>query len=187
LTPARVLGGITMVAVFALDQASKFAILHGFGAPGQPPRFLTPFLDLTLNWNRGISFSLLPQYTSAGIWLLLGFTVVATALLGVWLWFARTPLVALGLGAIIGGALGNGCDRLAYGAVIDFLDLHAFGRHFFVFNVADAAINIGVALLIFDGLFGRSGHDRSAPPEGPLGGDSLSYPSKRASGGSDRP
>jgi hypothetical protein len=109
--PARVLGGVTMVAVFALDQASKFAILHGFGAPGQPPRFLTPFLDLTLNWNRGISFSLLPQDTLAGIWLLLGFTVVATALLGVWLWFARTPLVGLGLGAIIGGALGNACDR----------------------------------------------------------------------------
>ena len=77
-----------------------------------------------------------------------------TALLGLWLWRARAPLIGLGLGAIIGGALGNGYDRLAYGAVADFLDLHAFGRHFFVFNLADAAINVGVALLIFDGLFG---------------------------------
>ena len=95
--------------------------------------------------------------------------------------------MGLGLGAIIGGALGNGCDRLAYGAVVDFLDLHAFGRHFFVFNVADAAINIGVALLIFDGLFGRSGgQQRPAPPAGPLGGDALPIPRKRASSASDR-
>jgi len=188
LTQARILGGVTLVAVFALDQASKFAVLHGFVAPGQPPRFLTPFLDLALNWNRGISFSLFPQDTSVGIWLLLGFTFLATALLGVWLWFARAPLVGLGLGAIIGGALGNGCDRLAYGAVVDFLDLHAFGRHFFVFNVADAAINIGVALLIFDGLFGRSGgRQRPAPPAGPLGSDALPVPRKRASGAGDRP
>jgi signal peptidase II len=143
------------VAVFALDQASKFAVVHGFGAPGNAPMFLTPFLDLALYWNRGISFSLFPQDTSAGIWLLLAFTLAAASLLGVWLWFARAPAVALGLGAIIGGALGNGCDRLAYGAVVDFLDLHAFGRHFFVFNVADAAINIGVALLIYDGIFGH--------------------------------
>ncbi len=163
MTPARVLGGVAMVVVFALDQASKFAILHGFGAPGEPPLFLTPFLDLTLNWNRGISFSLLPQNSSFGVGLLLAFTLTATALLGAWLWFARSPVVGLGLGAIIGGALGNGCDRWAYGAVVDFLDLHAFGRHFFVFNVADAAINLGVVLLIFDGLFGRGGETRPAP------------------------
>jgi signal peptidase II len=187
LTQARFLGGGALVAVFALDQASKFAVLHGFVAPGQPPRFLTPFLDLALNWNRGISFSLFPQDTSVGIWLLLGFTFLATALLGVWLWFARAPLVGLGLGAIIGGALGNGCDRLAYGAVVDFLDLHAFGRHFFVFNVADAAINVGVALLIIDGLFGRSGEHRPAPPSGPLGGDAPPVARNRAPSASDRP
>ena len=170
-----------MVAVFTLDQASKFAILHGFGAP----RFLTPFLDLALNWNRGISFSLFPQDTSVGIWLLLGFTLVATALLGVWLWFARSPLVGLGLGAIIGGALGNGCDRVAYGAVVDFLDLHAFGRHLFVFNVADAAINVGVALLIFDGVFGRGGEDR--PASAVHDAEARSYPRKETTGKSDRP
>ena len=87
-----------------------------------------------------------------------------TALLGFWLWRARAPLVGLGLGAIIGGALGNGYDRLAYGAVVDFLDLHAFGRHFFVFNLADAAINVGVALLILDGLFGS--REPSVPGSG---------------------
>jgi lipoprotein signal peptidase len=162
LTQARVLGCAALVAVFAVDQATKFAVVHGFVAQGQPPLFLTPFLDLTLEWNRGISFSLLPQDTSKGIWLLLGFTLAATALLGVWLWRTRAPLVGLGLGAIIGGALGNACDRWAYGAVVDFLDLHAFDRHFFVFNVADAAINVGVAVLILDGIFGRTWESRAA-------------------------
>jgi lipoprotein signal peptidase len=63
----------------------------------------------------------------------------------------------MGLGAIIGGAFGNAFDRLAYGAVVDFLDFHAFGRNFFVFNLADAAINIGVALLLLESLFGAKG------------------------------
>ncbi len=82
---------------------------------------------------------------------------------------ART-LAACGLGAIIGGALGNALDRLAHGAVVDFLDLHAFGRHFFVFNLADAAINVGVALLVIDLVFGsrisRSGAGAPASPAG---------------------
>ena len=85
---------------------------------------------------------------------------------------ARARWSASASAPIIGGALGNGYDRLAYGAVADFLDLHAFGRHFFVFNLADAAINVGVALLIFDGLFGvgradgagSGGGTRSRPP-----------------------
>ena len=115
---------------------------------------MTPFLDLALRWNRGISFSLLAQESAAGRWLLLALTAIVTALIALWLWRARALLVGLGLGLIIGGAIGNGYDRLVYGAVVDFLDLHAFGRHFFVFNLADAAINLGVALLIVDGLFG---------------------------------
>ncbi len=79
-----------------------------------------------------------------------------------WLWRARSAVVGLGLGLIIGGAIGNGYDRLVYGAVVDFLDLHAFGRHFFVFNLADAAINLGVALLVVDGLFGATRPERAA-------------------------
>ena len=117
-----------------------------------------------MRWNPGISFSLFAQETAAGRWMLLAVTAAVTAVLGVWLWRARTPLTGLGLGAIIGGALGNGYDRFAYGAVADFLDLHAFGRHFFVFNVADAAINVGVALLILDGLFlSRTTPERDRP------------------------
>jgi len=149
---ARALGGLTIAGVLALDQASKFAVVRYFEDDAGAPFALTPFLDFTLRWNRGISFSLFAQGSAEGHWLLLALTLAVTALLGLWLWRARAPLVGLGLRAVIGGALGNGCDRLAYGAVADFLDLHAFARHFFIFNLADAAINVGVALLIFDGL-----------------------------------
>ncbi len=75
-------------------------------------------------------------------------------MLGFWLWRTQSLLISAGLGAIIGGAFGNAFDRVAYGAVVDFLDFHAFGRHFFVFNLADAAINVGVALLLVDSFFG---------------------------------
>jgi signal peptidase II len=155
MTPQR-LGALVALVVFALDRASKLAALARFGGADAAPRPLAPFLDLALQFNPGISFSFFRQDTALGVWLLLGFTLAATALLAAWLWRTSSLMAGLGLGAIIGGALGNACDRLFYGAVVDFLDLHAFGRHFFVFNVADAAINVGVALLILDGLFGRS-------------------------------
>jgi signal peptidase II len=154
MTPQR-LGALAALAVFALDRASKFAVLERFGGEDVAPKPLMPFLDLALQWNRGISFSFFRQDTPLGVWLLIGFTLAATALLAAWLWRTTSLMAGLGLGAIIGGALGNACDRLAYGAVVDFLDLHAFGRHLFVFNVADAAINVGVAILMLDGLFGR--------------------------------
>lgn len=152
MTAARAWGAVAGVATFALDQASKFAVVHGFGAPPPTSTPLLPILDLALRWNNGISFSLFRQNTTLGVGLLLGFALLACGALGVWLWRAGSTLVGVGLGAIIGGALGNACDRLGYGAVVDFLDLHAFGRHFFVFNVADAAISLGVVLLVIDGL-----------------------------------
>jgi signal peptidase II len=148
----RALGGAAIVSALALDQASKFAVVRYFD-DGGATFALAPFVDFTLRWNRGISFSLFAPETEAGRWLLLAMTTAVTVMLAAWLWRARTPLTGVALGAIIGGALGNGYDRFAYGAVADFLDLHAFGRHFFVFNVADAAISVGVVLLLLDGLF----------------------------------
>ena len=161
MSAARALGAGIAVAVFALDQAAKFAVVHGFAAVGSEPRPLGPFLDLTLRLNPGISFSFFPQNTALGVGLLLAFTLGAAALLGVWLWRTTDPLIGAGIGAIIGGAIGNAIDRFSYGAVVDFLDLHAFGRHFFVFNLADAAINLGVALLILESFLGaRAGKSR---------------------------
>jgi signal peptidase II len=149
----RALGGLTALAVLAADQASKLWLLHGLGMAEHERIAVTPFLDFTLAFNPGISFSLFPQGTESGRWILLGLTFAATVFLSAWLWRAGGAMAAVGLGAIVGGALGNGIDRFAYGVVVDFLDAHAFGYHFYVFNVADAAINIGVALLLYDGLF----------------------------------
>ena len=77
-------------------------------------------------------------------------TLAATALLSLWLWRVSGKLAGLALGAIVGGALGNGYDRFIDGSVVDFIDFHIGGLHFFVFNIADAAITIGVALLLLD-------------------------------------
>jgi signal peptidase II len=163
-----VVGGVVALAIVLLDQAVKAGVLAYFSGPSVDPRPLAPFLDLTLRLNRGISFSLFARDSAAGEAALLAVTLAATVLLAWWLIRSRSALPAIGLGLIIGGALGNAIDRLAHGAVIDYLDLHALGRHFFVFNVADAAINVGVALLIVDLLVApRAAKSRSqgSPPE----------------------
>jgi signal peptidase II len=143
-------GGVVALAVVLVDQIIKAGVLSYSARPDADPTRLTPFLDLALRWNRGISFSLFARDSALGQIALVALTLAVTGLLTLWLLRSRSGLPAVGLGLIIGGALGNAMDRVAHGAVIDYLDLHAFGRHFFVFNVADAAINIGVALLILD-------------------------------------
>ena len=161
----RLVGGAVALSVFLADQAAKFAVLAAApGAAGDSTPIL-PFLSLALRWNRGISFSLFAQNSAAGRVVLLGVTGAAVALLVWWLSNCHTKLAAAGLGAIIGGALGNAVDRVIHGAVVDYLDLHVFGQHLFVFNLADAAINVGVALLVIDLLF-RSGGAEQAPQEG---------------------
>jgi signal peptidase II len=144
------LGGIVALVVVLVDQIAKIAVLSRSDRLASDSEPLTPFLDLTLRWNRGISFSLFARDSASAEAALLAVTVAATALLAWWLFRSRSGLAAVGLGLIIGGALGNAVDRIVHGAVVDYLDLHAFDRHFFVFNLADAAINIGVALLIVD-------------------------------------
>jgi signal peptidase II len=144
------LGGIVALVVVSVDQIAKVAVLSRSDRLAADSEPLTPFLDLTLRWNRGISFSLFARDSASAEAALLTFTLAATALLAWWLSRSRSGLPAVGLGLIIGGALGNAIDRIIHGAVVDYLDLHAFGRHFFVFNLADAAINIGVVLLIVD-------------------------------------
>ena len=143
-------GGIVALVVVIVDQVTKIAVLSRSDQLAGDSAPLTPFLDLTLQWNRGISFSLFARDSASAETVLLALTLAATALLGWWLSRSRSGLPAIGLGLIIGGALGNAIDRAVHGAVVDYLDLHAFGRHFFVFNVADAAINVGVLLLIID-------------------------------------
>ncbi len=144
------LGGVVALAVVLVDQIVKAGVLAYSARADVDATPLTPFLDLALRWNRGISFSMFARDSASSQFALVALTSAVTGLLTMWLLRSRTPLPAIGLGSIIGGAIGNAIDRVAHGAVVDYLDLHAFGRHFFVFNVADAAINIGVALLILD-------------------------------------
>ena len=147
MKPSHV-GWLVALVALATDQAVKAAVVSA----GVPDRSipLLPFLNFSVRYNSGISFSMFAQDTGSGRMSLLAITAAAIVLLSVWLFRSRSTLAAAGLGAIVGGAVGNALDRLNHGAVVDFLDLHAFGQHFFVFNLADVAINIGVVMLIVD-------------------------------------
>jgi signal peptidase II len=157
----RVAGCLLALAVLAADQASKLWLLDGLKMVEGERITLTPFFDLYLRWNTGISYSLFQQATAGGRWALLAVTLFATILLGVWLWRTSGLVAALALGAIIGGALGNAYDRFAHGAVADFCDFHILGWRPFVFNIADTAITLGVLLLVYDGLL-ASGRGKPA-------------------------
>jgi len=147
--------GVALVAL-ALDQLTKWWIIHVYDLPERGRVAVTPFFDLVMLWNPGISYGLFAQDTELGRTVLIGFALVTAMALIVWI--ARTPnrLLAMSLALIVGGALGNAIDRMIYGAVADFVSLHAYGFYWYVFNVADAAIVLGVAGLLYDTLF--SGH-----------------------------
>lgn len=151
MTPAR-LGLLAALVTLGLDQASKLLLLFGYDLSLHEPLRLAPFLDLVVLWNRGISYGLFQQHSEIGRWLLVVASIGAAIGLGVWMGRARTRLLAVSLGLIVGGALGNAIDRIAYGAVFDFVHLHAWGYSWYVFNLADAAIVAGVAGLLYDGF-----------------------------------
>lgn len=115
-------------------------------------RGLIPFIDLTLSFNRGISFSLFPAYDPSSLALLLGIQGTLTCLVTAWALAATGSLERLGLAAIAGGAAGNFFDRLGDGAVTDYLDLHTGGFRWFTFNLADAWISIGVIMMLLEGV-----------------------------------
>jgi signal peptidase II len=147
--------GLIMAAImFALDQAHKWLMITTFGFLEGDLVRAAPFLDLVLVWNKGISYGLFAQDTRLGRAVLLAIALVTCLVLVVWLARAANRPVALALGAIIGGALGNALDRLVHGAVADFFSLHAFGFYWYVFNIADVAIVAGVVVLLYDALIG---------------------------------
>lgn len=147
--------GLMMAGVtFALDQLSKMFLLYGVGFYHHPGTAISvlPFFNLVMVWNPGISLGLFPASSVEGAVFLATFQMIAVGVLCWWLWGAKKPSLAIGLGMVIGGALGNLIDRLVYGRVADFFHLHAFGYSFYVFNVADAAITFGVVTLLYDAL-----------------------------------
>jgi lipoprotein signal peptidase len=161
------LGLAVALLLFAADQASKWWVLEVLRLPearNVPVLALGPFgLDLSMVWNRGVTFGLL---SGDGPWnhVILALLAAGIALFLLrWLARAETRMVAVALGAVIGGAMGNVADRLRFGAVVDFVDAHAWGWHWYVFNVADAGIVCGVAALIADALFRRAPEAKQVP------------------------
>jgi signal peptidase II len=155
--------GLAVAAfVAALDQAAKLWLLNVFDLAGKGVVTLAPVLDLHLVRNYGISYGLFQQHGALGRSLLLLVNVVAVVLLAAWMMRVQSRLVVVALGLIIGGAVGNSIDRVAYGAVIDFIAFHvvtpSFRFDWYVFNLADAAIVAGVVGLLYDSLRG----DRAA-------------------------
>lgn len=149
MTP-RLLGFLVGALTLVVDQANKLWLMNVYDIAAHAPVRLAPVLDVVFARNPGISYSLLPAHSPGARWALVAFTLVATLGIGVWLWRTPTRLPALGLGLVLGGALGNAIDRFAYGWVADFYYFHVGGFHWYVFNLADVAIVVGVALLLVD-------------------------------------
>ena len=141
-------------AVIVLDQLVKWWVVS---VVMQPPRVieLTGFLNLVMTWNHGISFGLFAGEVEAMPIILIGVAAAVVAVLVVWLIRADRLVVAVWLGSVIGGAVGNVVDRVRVGAVAEFIDVHVGLWHWPAFNVADSAITVGVTLIVIDGLFGR--------------------------------
>lgn len=152
---SRDIGLACAAAALALDQGTKLLLLYGLHfiemSPGDRIGVL-PFFDLVMVWNPGISYGLLPAHGLGGTVLLSLFSLAAVAGLGWWLWHAGRAFLAAALGLIIGGAIGNLIDRLIYGRVADFFHFYLRAYDWYVFNVADCAITLGVAALLYDAL-----------------------------------
>ena len=152
--PLSRLGLKIAVVTFVLDQAHKWWMLLGVGIRAKGRIVATPFLDFVYVLNQGVSYSLLTGSSQSWQYVLAAFAVVASGALAVWL--ARgveNRLAAISVGLIIGGALGNGLDRITLGGVADFFSLHAFGYYWYVFNIADVAIVAGVVGLLYESVF----------------------------------
>jgi signal peptidase II len=155
------IGLIAVLVVLAADQLSKWWILTIVRLEEVGQIVLLPVLNLTMVWNRGVTFGLLNGFGQWGSLILAAVALAVVVALGVWLRRAESGLVAAALGAIAGGAISNVIDRLRFGAVVDFIHAHIGNWSWYVFNVADAAIVCGVLTLVLDSLLPRGRQTRS--------------------------
>jgi lipoprotein signal peptidase len=153
------IGLLAAALVLAADQASKAWVLYGLDLPALLRVDLIPTLSLTFVRNTGVTFGLLTDSGPLSHLVLAAIALGVTAALFIWLRRAESGLTATALGAIGGGAIGNVADRLRFGWVVDFIHFHLGTWSWYVFNVADAAIVCGVAVLVLDGLRPRR-HDQ---------------------------
>jgi len=164
LNPTLRFGVIAAAITLVLDQASKLWLLRVFHLAERGAVKITPFFDLVLAWNVGISFGWFQSDSPAAQIALMVVKAVAVIVLAIWMVRSRTLLATLALGLIIGGAIGNAIDRFVYGAVVDFalfhIELGGQTYNWYVFNLADVAIVVGVIALLYDSFFGASPQKR---------------------------
>lgn len=152
-------GLLTAALVLAADQLSKYWVLNGLDLPDRGRVILLPVLDLTMVWNRGVTFGML---NGLGAWsgpVIAAIALLIVVMLGLWLWRATSAWTAVAIGAVTGGAIGNVLDRLRHGAVVDFIHAHVGAWSWYVFNVADAAIVCGVIALVAESFLRRETSD----------------------------
>lgn len=149
--PFAPLGATVALFTLILDQSNKLWMLLVYGIENRGRVEVTPFLDFVYVLNTGVSYSMFDSSSFSWQLGLAAFAMIASTVM--WVWMCRageSRLMAAGLGLIIGGAIGNAIDRLWLGGVADFYSLHAFGFYWYVFNIADVAIVVGVVALLYD-------------------------------------
>lgn len=151
--PFSWLGAGIAVLAFCSDRLHKWWTLNVLDLPSIGSIHLTQNFDLVMAWNKGVSYGLFQAETTAGRIGLVVFALVIVIGLGLWLARVANGPIAIAIGLIIGGALGNVLDRLIYGAVADFFSFHAFGFYWYIFNVADVWIVVGVGLMLLESFF----------------------------------
>ncbi|MFQ3594572.1 MAG: signal peptidase II [Sphingomonadaceae bacterium] len=147
---------LVALAVLVLDQLTKWWIVSVVRLEERLSVPVLPVFSLTWVENRGVSMGLFQAGSDVGRWLLVALTAAIAVVVAVWLRREQRPVERLALALVLGGAIGNIIDRVRLGFVIDFVHLHWGQWSFYVFNVADAAISIGVVILLASALFERS-------------------------------
>ena len=161
------LGFAVALVVLVLDQLAKWFVTHPLGLNQLGDQLvLLPIFNFTYTQNVGISLGQLPASSPLGRWLLVGLTAAIAVGVAVWIGRERNRIDRIALGMVLGGALGNILDRVRFGYVVDFADLH-FGawRPFLVFNVGDAAISIAVVILLLRAFLARKDHQQGPEPK----------------------
>jgi signal peptidase II len=161
------LGFAVALVVLILDQLAKWFVTHPLGLNQLGDQLvLLPIFNFTYTQNVGISLGQLPASSPLGRWLLVGLTAAIAIGVAIWIGRERNRIDRIALGMVLGGALGNILDRVRFGYVVDFADLH-FGawRPCLVFNVGDAAISIAVVILLLRAFLARKDHQQGPEPK----------------------
>jgi signal peptidase II len=147
-SPIKICQILILLIVLTLDQLSKIYVLKITDASEQTVIKLTSFLNIVLTWNRGVTFGMFNDLTY-GKMIFTIFAIILTIILSIWMFKSKDKLEVSAIAMIIGGALGNIIDRIRFGAVVDFIDFYIYSYHWYVFNIADSAICLGVMILLY--------------------------------------